>query len=274
MDPPKSSLVEIIHEARPEPAQKPGAFEKIRRAVTGGVERTARIKLERDRTDISGLAERSFAATYDPYFVQTEFETIQSEKVLGKVVDSLNLKQEWGKKNRGGRERTRTEAIGMLKGKLDLKHVGVGGHSFGAHTAMAVAGQGPGNTSVAATRVMSLRDDRVIAAIAMSPNVPVIRSNLDQVFAASRVLADDLANIHALPGECRLDRDIRPLARIRAQPAHRDHALAHRFKPHRDGRSLSAGSGLGADDRLAAALQPGDAGVGCIEIGIPVRGLA
>src|SRR5207249_1987368 len=68
VDPPKSSLVEIIHEARPEPAQKPGAFEKIRRAVTGGVERTARIKLERDRTDISGLAERSFAATYDPYF--------------------------------------------------------------------------------------------------------------------------------------------------------------------------------------------------------------
>jgi Mg-chelatase subunit ChlD len=62
-------------------------------------------------------------AAYDPYFVQTEFETIQSEKVLGKVVDSLNLKQEWGKKDRGGRQLTTPEAIAMLKGKLDLHPV-------------------------------------------------------------------------------------------------------------------------------------------------------
>src|SRR6266581_1091998 len=52
---------------------------------------TARIKVERDNTDISGLAERQTGFGYDPYFIQTEFEAIQSEKVMGKVVDLLHL---------------------------------------------------------------------------------------------------------------------------------------------------------------------------------------
>src|SRR5438034_7002517 len=43
---------------------------------------SARIKIERDNPDIQGLAERPLGAGYDPYFIQTEFETIQSEKVL------------------------------------------------------------------------------------------------------------------------------------------------------------------------------------------------
>src|SRR5258706_15213316 len=51
---------------------------------------TARIKIERDSTDISGMAERPFSGTYDPYFIQTEFEVIQSEIILGKVVHDLD----------------------------------------------------------------------------------------------------------------------------------------------------------------------------------------
>src|SRR5207237_8888361 len=48
---------------------------------------TARIKIERDQTDIGGMADRGqYAGTYDPYFIQTEFEVIQSEVILGKVV--------------------------------------------------------------------------------------------------------------------------------------------------------------------------------------------
>src|SRR5436309_5684011 len=49
---------------------------------------TARIKIERDQPDIPGIAGRDPGSNYDPYFIQTEFETIQSEKVLGKVVES------------------------------------------------------------------------------------------------------------------------------------------------------------------------------------------
>src|SRR5437762_9483926 len=46
---------------------------------------TARIKIERDGSDIQGMAERNLGASYDPYFIQTEFEVINSEVILTKV---------------------------------------------------------------------------------------------------------------------------------------------------------------------------------------------
>src|SRR5690348_5418382 len=61
----------------------------------------ARIKVERDVTDVSGVAgggSTASAYSYDPYFIQTEFEVIQSEKILDQVIDTLKLNQEWAKK--------------------------------------------------------------------------------------------------------------------------------------------------------------------------------
>src|SRR6266403_814942 len=55
---------------------------------------SARIKIERDASDIQAFNDRIQSGQYDPYFIQTEFETIQSEKVLGKVVEALNLNKE------------------------------------------------------------------------------------------------------------------------------------------------------------------------------------
>jgi len=55
---------------------------------------------------------------------------------------------------------------GPLKGRLDLEHIGVGGHSYGAFTTMAIAGQRFG------TGGRNLADSRVKAAIAMSTPVP------------------------------------------------------------------------------------------------------
>ena len=52
---------------------------------------TARIKIERDAPDISGIMERGGNMPYDPYFMQTEFELIQSDVILGKVIDELEL---------------------------------------------------------------------------------------------------------------------------------------------------------------------------------------
>src|SRR5437660_9464510 len=46
----------------------------------------ARIKIERDVSDIQSMTEHIQGGGYDPYFIQNEFETIQSEKVLSKVV--------------------------------------------------------------------------------------------------------------------------------------------------------------------------------------------
>src|SRR5271156_2032195 len=56
----------------------------------------ARIKIERDQSDISNVLEgRQFQTSYDPYFIQTEFEIIQSELILSKVVKQLDLNAVW-----------------------------------------------------------------------------------------------------------------------------------------------------------------------------------
>lgn len=55
-----------------------------------------------------------------------------------------------------------------LKGRLDLGHVGMSGHSFGAHTTQAVAGQSfPGVKA-------SYREPRIDAALMMSPSPPAL----------------------------------------------------------------------------------------------------
>ncbi|MBE0540810.1 MAG: polysaccharide biosynthesis tyrosine autokinase [Verrucomicrobia bacterium] len=83
----------------------------------------ARIKVERDGSDISGLTEMRSLNVFDPYFIQTEFEVIQSEVVLGKVVESLDLNKVWGQKYGGGTQLKTTETITLLKGRIDLKPV-------------------------------------------------------------------------------------------------------------------------------------------------------
>lgn len=53
-----------------------------------------------------------------------------------------------------------------LSARLDLKHIGMSGHSFGAVTTQAVSGQRTATGSAALT------DARIVAAIAMSPSSP------------------------------------------------------------------------------------------------------
>ena len=84
---------------------------------------TSRIKIERDQSDISGLGDQRGGPGYDPYFIQTEFELLQSEVILGKVIDDLDLKSEWGKKYANGDRLKTSEAIGLLKGRIELRPV-------------------------------------------------------------------------------------------------------------------------------------------------------
>jgi uncharacterized protein involved in exopolysaccharide biosynthesis len=77
---------------------------------------TARIKLEPIIMDGGNGQDTS----YDPYFIQTEFELIQSQVVLGRVVNLLNLNVEWGKKYAGGAMLTTNESIAILKKHLNL----------------------------------------------------------------------------------------------------------------------------------------------------------
>jgi succinoglycan biosynthesis transport protein ExoP len=61
---------------------------------------TARIKVERDQSDIAGMQQFGYQASlsgpYDPYFIQTEFEVIQSELILSKVIDQTKIPLEQG----------------------------------------------------------------------------------------------------------------------------------------------------------------------------------
>jgi capsular polysaccharide biosynthesis protein len=56
-----------------------------------------------------------------PYLIQTEFEVIRSPVVLEKVVEKLNLNDQWGKKYRGGERLATSETIALLKNSIDLR---------------------------------------------------------------------------------------------------------------------------------------------------------
>ncbi len=84
---------------------------------------TARIKIERGQTNIRGMAEQPFTASYDPYLIQTEFEVIQSEVILDKVVQDLDLNKEWGKKFANGEMLKTMETLSLLKSRIDLRPV-------------------------------------------------------------------------------------------------------------------------------------------------------
>ena len=85
---------------------------------------TARIIVEPDVSDISMGEDRSVSqAAYDPFFLQTTYELIQSQAVLSNVVNALNLNVEWGKKYFNGETLKTTEAIEFLKRRMHLDTV-------------------------------------------------------------------------------------------------------------------------------------------------------
>ncbi len=81
---------------------------------------TCRIKVEQDEnTARPGLVQSS----YDPYFIQTTFEIMQSQLVLGPVIDKLNLNGVWGKKYYQGTPLKTSESLAILKARLNLAPV-------------------------------------------------------------------------------------------------------------------------------------------------------
>jgi len=114
---PKTSIVQITDAA--EPAKSQTLWQKI----TGETESKARIKVENDVNDSpGGYSPTPSMTSYDPYFVQTTFEVIQSDAVLGKAVDALKLDETWAKYN-GGEKLEKKSAIALLRKRLDLKPV-------------------------------------------------------------------------------------------------------------------------------------------------------
>jgi succinoglycan biosynthesis transport protein ExoP len=84
---------------------------------------TTRIKIDEDTGDIPGLTDTISYRPYDPYFIQTEFEIIQDQIVLGKVIQTLNLNEKWGKKYNGGEPYTTAETMKVLANRMSLNTV-------------------------------------------------------------------------------------------------------------------------------------------------------
>src|SRR5690242_3769066 len=59
---------------------------------------TARIEVGKDTPDIGSIIGNQAPQAYDPYFIQTEFEKIKSQKVLNQVIKDLNLREVWAKR--------------------------------------------------------------------------------------------------------------------------------------------------------------------------------
>ena len=62
-------------------------------------------------------------AAPDPYYLQTEFKVIQSHAVLSKVVDTLNLRDLWGKKFNNGQSLKESDAEGIILHNLELQPI-------------------------------------------------------------------------------------------------------------------------------------------------------
>ena len=79
---------------------------------------TARIKVTQDTA-----ATPTVTAGYDPYFLQTTFEIIQSPVVLDPVIDRLKLNEKWGKQYNNGVALKTTDTLQILQQRLALQPV-------------------------------------------------------------------------------------------------------------------------------------------------------
>jgi capsular exopolysaccharide synthesis family protein len=85
---------------------------------------TARIKIQPDTVyDVTSMTGEGTSAGYDPYFIQTEFEIMQDQQVLTRVVEAQNLNEVWGKKYANGQTFKTPETIEFLKNRISLSPV-------------------------------------------------------------------------------------------------------------------------------------------------------
>ena len=85
---------------------------------------TVRIQVEKDTPDVSALlGDRAYSGgnPYDPYWLQTEFEKIQSKTVLYKVIERLGLNREWAKKYKESGELRNEMTYMILKSMLNVR---------------------------------------------------------------------------------------------------------------------------------------------------------
>jgi len=82
---------------------------------------TVRIAIEKDVSDVAGLGYEPRQTGWDPYWIQTEFEKIQSKTILYQVITNLNLNRRWAEKFKEENELRTDVTYGLLKRMIDVR---------------------------------------------------------------------------------------------------------------------------------------------------------
>ncbi len=82
-----------------------------------------RIRIEREPADMPGAAQGNSYAAFDPYFIQTEMEILQSEVILGPVINDQQLNREWGIRYGDGNPLKTSESLAILKSRMDIRPI-------------------------------------------------------------------------------------------------------------------------------------------------------
>lgn len=79
---------------------------------------SVRISVSEDAPEINPFAaQQNYSSSYNPYFLRTQFEILQSKPILYEVVNRLNLQQEWGQT---GEKLPREVAYAILKNSISV----------------------------------------------------------------------------------------------------------------------------------------------------------
>ena len=81
---------------------------------------SVRIAIEKDNSDITPLMGLQSAQQHDPYWVLTEYEKIQSKKVLHPVINALGLNHQWMERFKLETPLTTNETFQVLKKSIDV----------------------------------------------------------------------------------------------------------------------------------------------------------
>ena len=80
---------------------------------------STRISVSEDSLTISPFAMETVGMSYNPYFLRTQFEILQSKPILQEVVNRLNLQVEWGRKGekipRGVAHKIMTSSVNVFQ---------------------------------------------------------------------------------------------------------------------------------------------------------------
>ncbi|MCD8533290.1 MAG: polysaccharide biosynthesis tyrosine autokinase [Verrucomicrobia bacterium] len=80
----------------------------------------ARMDVQKDKTDVNLMDQPSFGQGFDPYWMQTQFEIIESTSVLYPVIEELKLRERFGEKYGDGAPMKLDLTYRLLSGLISL----------------------------------------------------------------------------------------------------------------------------------------------------------